>query len=239
MNKKRNAILIGVVCFILTLAIAIQMKTIKNSNLVVTETSENTELQNSAIKWKEKYEQTISELEKAEKSLNDIRTKATESNPEAIEKQENLIKNNTLLGQTDVNGPGVIVTLTDNEGTTNETIGITEDIRDYLVHDSNLREVIRKLKTSGAEAICVNDQRVVFSTAITCSGNVIRVNNQRIGSPYVIKAIGSPELLYGNLEPVIKELNDSGIIVKIEKKDNIEINKYNGIINQTYTKSIE
>mgnify|MGYP000611040623 FL=1 len=239
MNKKRNAILIGAVCFILTLAIAIQMKTIKNSNLVVTETSENTELQNNAIKWKEKYEQTISELEKAEKSLNDIRTKATESNPEAIEKQENLIKNNTLLGQTDVNGPGVIVTLTDNEGTTNETIGITEDIRDYLVHDSNLREVIRKLKTSGAEAICVNDQRVVFSTAITCSGNVIRVNNQRIGSPFVIKAIGSPELLYGNLEPVIKELNDSGIIVKIEKKDNIEINKYNGIINQTYTKSTE
>lgn len=239
MNKKKNAILIGAVCFILTLAIAIQMKTIKNSNLVVTETSENTELQNNAIKWKEKYEQTISELEKAEKSLNDIRTKATESNPEAIEKQENLIKNNTLLGQTDVNGPGVIVTLTDNEGTTNETIGITEDIRDYLVHDSNLREVIRKLKTSGAEAICVNDQRVVFSTAITCSGNVIRVNNQRIGSPFVIKAIGSPELLYGNLEPVIKELNDSGIIVKIEKKDNIEINKYNGIINQTYTKSTE
>ena len=239
MNKKRNAILIGAVCFILTLAIAIQMKTIKNSNLVVTETSENTELQNNAIKWKEKYEQTISELEKAEKSLNDIRTKATESNPEAIEKQEKLIKNNTLLGQTDVNGPGVIVTLTDNEGTTNETIGITEDIRDYLVHDSNLREVIRKLKTSGAEAICVNDQRVVFSTAITCSGNVIRVNNQRIGSPFVIKAIGSPELLYGNLEPVIKELNDSGIIVKIEKKDNIEINKYNGIINQTYTKSTE
>ena len=239
MNKKRNAILIGAVCFILTLAIAIQMKTIKNSNLVVTETSENTELQNNAIKWKEKYEQTISELEKAEKSLNDIRTKATESNPEAIEKQENLIKNNTLLGQTDVNGPGVIVTLTDNEGTTNETIGITEDIRDYLVHDSNLREVIRKFKTSGAEAICVNDQRVVFSTAITCSGNVIRVNNQRIGSPFVIKAIGSPELLYGNLEPVIKELNDSGIIVKIEKKDNIEINKYNGIINQTYTKSTE
>ena len=157
MNKKRNAILIGVVCFILTLAIAIQMKTIKNSNLVVTETSENTELQNSAIKWKERYEQTISELEKAEKSLNDIRTKATESNPEAIEKQENLIKNNTLLGQTDVKGPGVIITLTDNEGTTNETIGITEDIRDYLVHDSNLREVIRKLKTSGAEAICVNN----------------------------------------------------------------------------------
>ena len=66
MNKKRNAILIGAVCFILTLAIAIQMKTIKNSNLVVTETSENTELQNSAIKWKERYEQTISELEKAD-----------------------------------------------------------------------------------------------------------------------------------------------------------------------------
>ena len=51
------------------------------------------------------------------------------------------------------------------------------------------------------------------------------------GSPFEIKAIGSKELLYGNLTNVIEKLNNSGIIVKIEKKDDIEIQKYNETIN--------
>lgn len=239
MNKTRNIIVIGIMCFILTLASVIQIKTIKNANMIASKTSENTDLQDSAIKWKEKYNQIISELEEAENNLNSIREQATKNNPEAIEKQENLLQNNILLGLTDVSGPGVIITLSDNEGTTNESIGITEDIRNYLVHDANLREIVRKLKNSGAEAISINDQRVVFSTAITCSGNIIRVNDEKVGSPFVIKAIGSPELLYGNVEPIIKRLNDSGIIVEIEKTSNLDISKYNGTIKQNYAKSTE
>ena len=123
-----------------------------------------------------------------------------------------------LLGMTNVKGEGVIITLKDNQGVTNENIGITDDIRAYLVHDANLREIVRKLKTSGAEAISINNERIVNQTAITCSGNVIRINDKKVGSPFEIKAIGSPELLYGNLRETVTRLNNSGIIVEIEKK---------------------
>ena len=239
MNKKRNIIVIGIVCCILTLGIAVQLRTIDNTNTMVSKTSENTELRDSAIKWKEKYDQSIANLENAENELKNIRQNATQNNPEAIEKEMELANNNVNLGLTDVTGPGVIITLSDNENATSENIGLTEDIRDYLVHDSNLREVIRKLKNSGAEAISINDQRLVFNTWVTCSGNVIRVNGVKVGSPFEIKAIGSPELLYGNLEQTIKKLNNLGIIVNIEKKDNINITKYSGTIQQNYVKSIE
>ena len=107
------------------------------------------------------------------------------------------------------------------------------------MHDANLREIVRKLKISGAEAISINDERVVNDTAIVCAGNIIRINDRKVGSPFEIKAIGSPELLYGNLQETINKLNNSGIIVEIQKKDKIEISKYDGTINFNYASSIE
>lgn len=239
MNRNIKIFLIGVVCFTLTFAISLQVKTIKNTELITNRTSSNTSLRDSAIKWNEKYNEMIRNIENADNELKNIRTEALKDNPEAIEKEKQLIENNILLGLTDVTGQGIVVTLKDSEYATNKNIGITEDIKNYLVHDANLREVVRILKNSGAEAISVNDQRIVSSTSIICSGNVIRVNDERVGSPFTIKAIGSPELLYGNLETTVKRLNKSGISVGVEKKDDIEINKFNGTIRQEYMKSTE
>jgi len=239
MNKKRNVIVIGVVCFMLTFAITIQLKTIEYSNVIISKTSENTELRDSAIKWKEKHDQAIENLESAENELKSLRQEAARNNPEAIEKEKQLINNNVLLGLTDVNGPGVVITLSDNENVSSQTIGLTDDIRDYLVHDANLREIIRTLKNSDAEAISVNNERLIFNTSVTCSGNIIRVNGVKVGSPFEIKAIGSPEFLYGNLQQAVNRLNNSGIIVNIEKRDNINVSKYSGTIKQDYAMSLE
>ena len=192
MNKAKNIILIGIVCFVLTFAISLQAKTIKNTELVTSKTFTNTNLRDSAIKWQEKYNEIILDLDNANNSLKYIRTQSLQNTPEAIEKEEKLQENNILLGMTDVQGPGVIITLKDSEVATSKNIGIAEDIKNYLVHDSNLREIVRNLKSSGAEAISINEQRVVSSTAIVCSGNVIRVNDEKVGSPFTIKAIGSP-----------------------------------------------
>ena len=74
---------------------------------------------------------------------------------------------------------------------------------------------------------------------IICSGNVIRVNDEKVGSPFTIKAIGSSEFMYGSLSETIKRLNKLGITVEIEKKDDIEISKFNGTIRQEYVKNIE
>ena len=199
MNKKVISLTIGAICFILVLAIVIQVKTIKNTNSIVNYTlSNNNDLRDDLLRWKEKYDSVNTEVTKAEKELEETRQLAIQNSPDSIKKERELNINNTALGLTDVSGQGVIVTLKDNQGVTNENIGITDDIRSYLVHDANLREIVRKLKISGAEAISINDERIVNDTSIICSGNVIRVNDKKVSSPFEIKAIGSPELLYGN-----------------------------------------
>ena len=240
MNKKVISLTIGAICFILVLAIVIQVKTIKNTNSIVNYTlSNNNDLRDDLLRWKEKYDSVNTEVTKAEKELEETRQLAIQNSPDSIKKERELNINNTALGLTDVSGQGVIVTLKDNQGVTNENIGITDDIRSYLVHDANLREIVRKLKISGAEAISINDERIVNDTSIICSGNVKRVNDKKVSSPFEIKAIGSPELLYGNLDETITRLNNSGIIVDIKKQDNVKINKYDGVINFNYAKTVE
>lgn len=240
MNKKVISLTIGAICFILVLAIVIQVKTIKNTNSIVNYTlSNNNDLRDDLLRWKEKYDSVNTEVTKAEKKLEETRQLAIQNSPDSIKKERELNINNTALGLTDVSGQGVMVTLKDNQGVTNENIGITDDIRSYLVHDANLREIVRKLKISGAEAISINDERIVNDTSIICSGNVIRVNDKKVSSPFEIKAIGSPELLYGNLDETITRLNNSGIIVDIKKQDNVKINKYDGVINFNYAKTVE
>ena len=240
MNKKVISLTIGAICFILVLAIVIQVKTIKNTNSIVNYTlSNNNDLRDDLLRWKEKYDSVNTEVTKAEKELEETRQLAIQNSPDSIKKERELNINNTALGLTDVSGQGVIETLKDNQGVTNENIGITDDIRSYLVHDANLREIVRKLKISGAEAISINDERIVNNTSIICSGNVIRVNDKKVSSPFEIKAIGSPELLYGNLDETITRLNNSGIIVDIKKQDNVKINKYDGVINFNYAKTVE
>ena len=66
------------------------------------------------------------------------------------------------------------------------------------------------------------------------------MNGQRISSPFVIKAIGSPGLLSGSLimpGGYLYLLKENGIKVETKQSDNITIEKYNGDLNYKYIKS--
>lgn len=142
-----------------------------------------------------------------------------------------------LIGLTDVSGEGVTVTMKDNNSVTADAISVTDDISLYLVHDSDIRAIVNELENAGAEAISINDQRVVITTSITCEGNVISVNGQKISSPFTIKAIGNSLSLYSALiRPggYVETLNSTGIPTTVKKSENIKIGKYSGVINFKY-----
>lgn len=110
-----------------------------------------------------------------------------------------------------------------------------------IVHDLDVFYVINELKNAGAEAICVNDQRIIPTTAIECGGNIITVNGEKIGSPFIIKAIGLPENL-ANLERTggyLARMKEEKVTVEFKKSNNVTIPKYSGIINYKYAKSVE
>lgn len=197
MNKKQISITLGIMCLILTLAICVQIRTMNSANSTVSQTLSDNGLRDEVLRMKEKYDNTYRELENAQKKLEEVRQSATQNDKNAEAKEQELKENNMLLGKTDVTGDGVEVVLQD--ATNVET---SLNLSEQLIHYSDIQLVVNELKNAGAEAIEVNEQRIVGTSSITCEGNIIKVNGEKIGNPFIIKAIGSPNLLYGALTRV-------------------------------------
>ena len=168
MDRNKVAITLGIVCVILTIAICVQVNTIKSANTTVSQTFAEDSLRDEVLKWKEKYDDITEELNKAEKNLTKIREESTQNDTTSSEKEEQITLNNNLLGMTNLVGKGIEMTLTDDPNATRETISSIDDISRHIVHDSDLRAIVNELKNAGAEAISINGQRIVNTTAITC-----------------------------------------------------------------------
>lgn len=232
-NKKVISIVLGTMCFALTLGICIQVRTVTGSNSIVGENNRgNDELRAEVLKYKERYDNKYKELEKAEKQLERERQNSTQNNSDLEEKEANITQGNKIIGMTEVTGPGVIVTLSDSKKDASTALNVS----DLLVHDLDVLSVINELKNAGAEAIAINDQRIVPTSSISCGGNIININGEKVGAPFEIKAIGLPEQLaalsrQGGYLEILKE---ASVGVELKKSNNITIPKYTGVINYKY-----
>lgn len=233
-NKRQIAIILGIVCFVLTLGIMIQLNTIQDAIQSVGQNTKDNALRDEVLKWKERYDRTYEELESSEQQLDKERQESVSTDSSSVEKQEKLKELNAYLGLTDVTGSGIIITLQDN---TASKLVTSKD----LVHDADLRAIVSEIKNIGADAISINGQRVVSSTAINCAGAIVQINDESIGSPFVIKVIGDDYLYYNLTRPgsYIDKLKDDGIIVDVKKSDNITIEKFNGVLTNKYIQNVE
>ncbi|MCI8637422.1 MAG: DUF881 domain-containing protein [Clostridia bacterium] len=190
-EKEKVSIVLGFMCLALTIGICIQLKTVKGSNFVVSQNHEENNLRAEVLKHKEKYDNKYKELEKAEEELEKERENSTQNNTELEKKEDEIKKGNKMIGMTEVVGPGVIVTLSDSKKDANTSLNPS----DLVVHDTDVLSVINELKNAGAEAISINEQRIIPTSGIVCGGNIIEINGEKVGAPFIIKAIGLPEQL--------------------------------------------
>lgn len=218
-NKLIMTIIIGGVCLILFAVMFMQFRTIEETDITAIENMREAELRTAISEWKSKYEETAEQLEVNQKSINEYKQKLGK-NEEASELVDNDLKeSNMILGKTDVYGEGVTITLSNS------------DEREVKYRD--LIELINELRYAGAEAISINDVRVISSTYIAQpDGVLILVNGQRISSPYVIKAIGNQTYLSSALSLKVSGFIDSyqkiGKTVKMTKERNVKIDAYSG-----------
>lgn len=231
-NTKIISIVLGFMCFALTLGISIQLKTVKSSNSVISQNYEENNLRAEVLRYKEKYENKYKELEKKERELEKEREKSTENNRNLKQKEDAIKQGNKIVGTTEVTGAGVIVTLSDSKRDASTTL----NVNDLLVHDVDVLSVINELKNAGAEAICINNQRLVPTSSIVCGGNIIEINGEKVGAPFEIKAIGLPEQLAALSRPggYLEILKSATVGVDLKKSNNITIPKYTGVLNYKY-----
>lgn len=234
-SKKVISIVLGLMCFALTLGICVQLKTVKGSNTVISQNYEENNLRAEVLRYKEKYDNKYKELERAEKELEEERQKSTENNSYLEQKEEEIKQGNKVIGMTEVIGPGVIVTLSDSKKDASTALNVS----DLLVHDADVLSVINELKNAGAEAISINDQRLVPTSSIVCGGNIIEINGEKVGAPFEIKAIGLPEQLAALSRPggYLEILKKATVGVDLKKSNSITIPKYTGVITYKFVQN--
>ncbi len=240
MNKQNKwfNITMAIVTFTLAVTITLQYRTMTKNTSIVQQTFADAELKDELLRSKESYDLMSEMLAQSTNSLEKVRKDATADTDQSQELTEKLKKNNMLLGLTNVEGEGLTITVKDGEATPASVL----DISSYLVHDSDLRELISELSNAGAEAIEINNERIVSSTSITCAGNVISINGIRVSSPFIIKAIGNQSLMYGALTrpgSYVQLLSTQNIPTTIKKESNIQIAKYTGAITSEYINTIK
>ena len=238
MNKKLIGLILGLMCLILTCGICIQVETVNSANSPLSTSSTENDLRDKVLKAKEKYDNKYNDLEKITNELEQERKNVTENNSELTSLEEQINQANKALGLTEVTGTGVIVTLKDND-TLNSNSNI--DLSNSIVHDVDIIAIVNELKNAGAEAISINDHRVVPTTSISCDGNVIKINGEKVGAPFEIKAIGLPEQLAALKRPggYLDLLDGWGVITEFKKVNTVTIPKYTGVIDFKYAQNVK
>lgn len=170
---------------------------------------------------------------------NSQRAKSLREDVKKLDSQINLL-NKTLGNNSETNsisgaesstvlpalqGPGITVTLNDSplwKSAVNGS-GTSANINDYVIHQQDIEAVVNALWRGGAEAMTIQDQRVLFNSAVICIGNVLMLQGHQYSPPYKISAIGSTENMIEalNNSPAIQTYKDYvsafGLGWKVEK----------------------
>lgn len=236
MNKKSISLILGLMCMVLTFGIAVQIRTVNGTGTTVSTNSEENELRDAVLKAKEKYDNLYEELEEMDAQLEIERTNSTQNNAELEELENSIKEGNKVLGLSEVTGEGIVITVNDSQ-----SVSLSEWFLDpnlLIVHDIDLINIVNELKNAGAEAISINGQRIITTSAIECDGNVIKINGEKIAAPFEIKAIGLPEALNtvkrvgGYLDYLEERFLE--VTVETSNKGKIIIPKYTGVIKFEY-----
>lgn len=235
MQKNKIAIILGIVCMVLTISIAVQIRTIESATSTVgTGISDNSGLKDEFLKSQEEYNTAYKKLEEAEKKLEEVRNQAIQNNETDSNTEIEIKEDRKLLGLTEVTGQGFIIKLDDNREINGSEV---LNVSDYLVHEGDLTYIVNELFNAGADAIAINDQRITSKTSILCDGNIIRINGEIVSVPITIQAIGYPERMdYALNRPggYLEILANAGVQVYVQKSEKITLPKYEGVYNSEY-----
>ena len=220
---KRNLVLpITMVAITLSFLIALQVLTQKNVSAAEQMSAQRT-AQMKAVLLNSQTQNT--KLQEEHRDLSEklnLAQKQVEADPQLLVQMNQL---HILEGTQAVEGPGIQISIDDRSKRVLFPLS-TDDIA----------TLINTLKFAGAEAISLNGQRIVGSTAIVLSGSSTMLVNQvpinrATGASYELNAIGDQNTLYDYFSKLqAKALKQSGVTVRIVRKT-LRIPSYKG----TYT----
>lgn len=230
-GKLTITITIGIMCLILTMLIFMQVKTISQTDISELEIMRESELKTEITSLKTKYDEIIAKIQETNEKILEYEEAAIEGKEASQLLKAELKETEDLLGKNSVTGEGIIIKMS-NTGTSK-------------INSEDLLNLVNILKNAGAEAISINEKRIVYDSYIVDINekNHITVGGEYIVAPYTIKAIGNTTYLesavaqkqYGYIDTQIAE----GKQVTLERMTSINIPAYNRSLEFEYVKGEE
>lgn len=148
------------------------------------------------------------------------------------------------VGLGPVQGPAVQVTL-DDAGYSLDTLPEGYSVDDVVVHQQDLQGVINALWAGGAEAMMVQDQRVISTSSVQCVGNTLYLQGRVYSPPYTVTAIGDPEGMRTALEqdPTVSTYRDWATLIglgyAVSELGLMEMPAYEGSLRPQYATPVD
>ena len=217
-GKITMTICVACTALILTMIMFTQFKTVDETDITAIETMRETELRAELASWKEKYEEVEVKLEEVDSKINEYRQELDNDANTSNVLQGEVKEAETYLGYTSLQGQGIIVTLKDKD--------------DKIVNYSHLLQLVNELNEAGAEAISINDERIVsMSEIITVKDKIIRINEKKVAGPFTVKAIGDKKYFESALSikgGYMDLMGAEGIEISYIVEDNVIVPAYEG-----------
>ena len=235
-GKITITITIGLACFVLVLIIFMQFKVVYQTDITSIDTMKEDELKKELADWKQKYNETEEKYKNTEETLKKYKEESSSDKDTKKNLEKELEDAKLVLGLTNVEGPGLIITYK-NSDNIEQTINQEESTDEYI-EATDLMRLVNHLKDAGAEAISINNQRIVNKTdfAQINATTYIKINSKRVSAPFEIKAIGDADYLKGSLigTGFVSEQKKYGQTIEFEEKKKLTINKYDGNMDLKY-----
>lgn len=147
-----------------------------------------------------------------------------------------------VAGLSVARGPGVTVTLTDApRGSAPSDI----DPNYLVVHQQDIQAFVNALWAGGAEAVSLQGQRLISTSAIICVGSTVVIDGRPYSPPYVIEAVGdvpgmtyslavSPEIV--NYERYVRQY-DLGL--RVQRSDDVLLDAYDGTVELQHARPLD
>ena len=233
MKNIKIHLTIGLVCLVLGVMIAVQFKTVKSNIGPVTEYRAR-ELASQLKRITTERDSLIEVKNELEKKLREYENAEAQGNVAAKYLNEELNKARIIAGLVDVEGPGITMIVDD--------LKFSEHYNYNIISYTDLLELVNELNAAGAEAISINDQRIISTTEIRQAGLHININTVKFAPPFTFKAIGDPKTLEAALrmrDGIIQRIESKGIAISITQQQSIVVKKYDGVIEKKYSRVVK
>lgn len=218
---------IGIICFLLVMIIFMQFKVVRETEEANIDTMQEAELRQELANWKTKYNETKEKYDETVSTLSSYKEESTSDGKTKETLEAELENLEMALGKKDVEGEGVIITFSEKS---QEELEEEEQVISIRAED--LIYIVNYLKDAGAEAISINEERIVNTTDIADVGDSIKINSKYLRTnTYTIKAIGNSSYLESSIfgkGGYVEQLNTTGIKAEIERSNKVQISKYSG-----------